>query len=427
MAVTAVVGLQWGDEAKGKIVDLLSPQADVVARFNGGDNAGHTVVNQLGTFKLRLLPNGFSNPKTICVIGAGVAVNPATLLSEIESLQRSGIDLRGRLWVSPRCNVVMPYHPQVEAVFEQAKGAARTGTTRRGMGPVFADKVSYNGIRFFDLADPALFAGKLKTQLAIKNPFLQAFDIEPLIYDNIYQEMLEFYDRLHEYIREPFGLLQETLNRDGNILLEGAQGALLDNNWGTYPFCTASITLSGGASAGLGIAPRWIQQVIGVTKAYSTRVGAGPMPSELFDPVGEIIQKAGAEFGTITGRPRRCGWFDAELVRFTAQINGATELALTKLDVLDILPVIKLGIGYRRAHSGDRIWHYWELDAHGLEDVQPVYLEMEGWLKPTSTIRKFDDLPPQAKAYVLKVQELVDTPVRYISVGPEREATIQVS
>jgi adenylosuccinate synthase len=424
MAVTAVVGLQWGDEAKGKIVDLLSPQADIVGRFNGGDNAGHTVVNNLGTFKLRLTPNGFSNPHTQCVIGPGVVVNPATLLKEIQTIETSGINLRERLWVSPRCNLVLPYHPAVEAVFEQARGASQTGTTRRGMGPVFADKVSYNGIRFFDLADEARFPEKLRLQLSIKNPFLQAFGQEALDFDKIYSETLALYRQFKDCVREPFGIIQETLARGGAILLEGAQGALLDNNWGTYPYCTASITLSGGASAGLGIAPRWIQNVIGVTKAYTTRVGGGPFPTELLDQTGEAIQTAGAEFGTVTGRARRCGWFDAEVVRFTAQINGATALALTKLDVLDGLPAVQICIGYRRPGMGERLWHYWEIDAYALEQCEPVYIEMPGWMQPTSHLRSYDALPAQAQDYVRKIEELVGVPVRYISVAPERDATI---
>jgi adenylosuccinate synthase len=426
MTATAVVGLQWGDEAKGKVVDLLSKNADLVARFNGGDNAGHTVVNQYGTFKLRLSPNGFYNPKTICVIGPGVVVNLRTLLEEIDSIQQSGLQLKGRYWISPRCQVIMPYHPMVESIFERIKGNARTGTTRRGIGPVFADKVSYNGIRLFDLANEALFAEKLRVQLALKNPILEAFELEPLDFDSVYQEKLAQYARISEWVKEPFGLIQETLINQGHVVLEGAQGALLDNIWGTYPFCTASVTLAGGAPSGLGIAPKWIQRVIGVAKAYTTRVGAGPMPTELQDKTGEILQKEGQEFGTVTGRARRCGWFDAELVRFTCQLNGATELALTKLDVLDTLPRLKICTGYRHASAGDRISHYWEGDAHWLEECQPEYIEMEGWQQSTRETRRLEELPANAQAYIRKIEDLVGVPVRFISVGPEREATISV-
>jgi len=423
MSVTAVVGLQWGDEAKGKFVDLLSPQADLVARFNGGDNAGHTVVNAMGTFKLRLTPNGFSSPHSLCAIGPGVVVNLKTLIGEIDTIEKAGIDLRSRLWVSPRCNVVMPYHPKMEAVFEEAKGGGRTGTTGRGMGPVFADKVSYNGIRLYDLAHRERFAEKLRIQLALKNPYFEEFQIEPLMYDGVYEEMLALYAQIKECVREPYGLVQDLLAREGRILLEGAQGALLDNIWGTYPFCTASVTLSGGASAGLGIAPARINRVVGVTKAYTTRVGGGPMPTELNDEVGHLLQQEGQEFGTVTGRARRCGWFDAELVHFTAQLNGVTSLALTKLDVLDKLERIKICSGYR---LGGEMRHYWEMDAYDLGQCEPVYEELDGWRKPTSAARRFDDLPAQAQAYVRRVEELTETPVGYVSVGPEREATIEL-
>lgn len=426
MTVTAVVGTQWGDEAKGKLVDLLCQQAEIVARFNGGDNAGHTVVNAYGTFKLRLTPNGFYNPRTICVIGPGVVVNPKTLLEEIEMIQQSGIDLTGRLWVSPRCNLVMPYHPLIEQIFERARGSHSTGTTRRGMGPTYADKVSYNGIRLADLADANRLAEKLQLQLKLKNPVLQAFGLPPLDFQQVYEEKLAQYAALRPWVRESFGLIQDTLARGGNILLEGAQGALLDNTWGTYPFCTASTTLAGGAAAGLGLAPARIERVVGVAKAYTTRVGAGPMPTELHDAVGELLQEAGQEYGTVTGRRRRCGWFDANLVRFTCQLNGVTELALTKLDVLDSLSTLKICIGYEHPDAPGTLSHYWEGDAHWLAACRPVYLEMPGWQQPTTAARRFSELPPAAQDYIRKVEELTGVPVRTVSVGPERGATLFV-
>ena len=354
-------------------------------------------------------------------------MNLDTLIDEIVRIQASGIQLAGRFWISPRCHIVMPYHPMMESIFEKTKDVARTGTTKRGMGPVYADKVSYNGIRLFDLANQDAFADKLHTQLALKNPIFEAFDLQPLDFYQVYRDKLAQYERIREWVKEPFGLIQETLAKQGHIVLEGAQGALLDNNWGSYPFCTASITLAGGASAGLGIAPRWIQRVIGVAKAYTTRVGAGPMPTELQDDTGETLQKEGQEFGTVTGRARRCGWFDAELVGFTSQLNGATELALTKLDVLDKLPVLKICTGYRHASTGESIRHYWEGDAVWLAECQPVYLEMEGWQQSTRDVRHFEQLPDKAKAYTQKIEELVGVPVRFISVGPERDETISVS
>lgn len=426
MSVIAIVGAQWGDEAKGKFVDLLATDADLVARFNGGDNAGHTVVNAWGTFKLRLVPTGLFNPKAICAIGPGVVINLETLHQEISAVQSSGLQVEDRLWISPRCHVVMPYHPMLEEIYESAKGAARTATTKRGMGPVYADKVSYNGIRLYDLQHEATFAQKLRLQLAIKNPILSAFGMPELDFDQVFQEKLAQYARIQKFVCEPFPLVQEVLDRNGRILLEGAQGALLDNNWGTYPYCTASITLAGGASAGLGIAPGHITQVVGVAKAYTTRVGAGPMPTELHDAVGEMLLTRGQEYGTVTGRPRRCGWFDAELVRFSAQLNGCTALALTKLDVLDTLPRLKICIGYRHAHGADRLAHYWEGDAYWLEACQPEYIELPGWQQSTREARGFDELPQQARDYVHRIEELTRVPVRYISVGPGREETIEV-
>jgi adenylosuccinate synthase len=426
MSVTMVVGAQWGDEAKGKIVDLLSQEADIVARFNGGDNAGHTVVNNFGTFKLRLTPNGFSNPRTTCIIGPGVVVNLATLTGELEMIRRAGIDLSQRLWVSPRCHVVMPYHPVVEAIYERAKGSASTGTTGRGMGPVYADKVSYNGIRLADLQDQGVFGEKLEIQLRVKNALIKAYGMEELDFNHIFNQMLEKYAQVKTMVRESFGLVQKSLRENASIVLEGAQGALLDNTWGTYPYCTASTTISGGASAGLGIAPRFIERVIGVAKAYTTRVGSGPMPSELNDATGQILQNEGAEFGTVTGRPRRCGWFDAELVSFSARLNGYTEIALTKLDVLDKLPKIKIGVGYRPKGIQGDLAHYWDGEAEWLEDYEPEYIKMDGWMQPTREVRQFSQLPAQAKAYIHRIEELVETSISMVSVGPERHATIQV-
>jgi adenylosuccinate synthase len=427
MSVTMVLGAQWGDEAKGKVVDLLSEGADIVARFNGGDNAGHTVINSFGTFKLRLTPNGFSNPKTTCIIGPGVVVNLATLIGEIKMVNEAGIDLGERLWISPRCHVVMPYHPMLESIYELAKGASSTGTTGRGMGPVYADKVSYNGLRLADLADKEVLRDKLQVQLKVKNALFKDFNLEPLDLDTVLAEKLEQFSIIKGMVRESFGLVQKALSEGAKILLEGAQGALLDNTWGTYPYCTASTTLSGGITGGLGIAPKWITRVIGVAKAYTTRVGRGPMPTELKDATGQILQQQGCEFGTVTGRPRRCGWFDADLVAFTAMLNGTTEIALTKLDVLDSLPKIMIGVGYHQSGQKGALAHYWDGDARWLERYEPEYIEMDGWMQSTKDIRQFADLPRQAQAYIHRIEELVKTPVSIVSVGPERNSTIRIT
>jgi adenylosuccinate synthase len=426
MPVTIVLGAQWGDEAKGKVADLLSGDAAVVARFNGGDNAGHTVINPYGTFKLRLLPNGFASPETRCVIGPGVAINLQTLVDEIEMLEGRGLPIRERLWISPRCHVVMPYHPLVEAIYENAKGDARTGTTRRGMGPVYADKVSYNGIRLADLADRDVFADKLRVQLAVKNPLLEAFGTPALDLHKVMGEKLAQYEQVQAVVREPFGMLQEALQAGKLVVMEGAQAALLDTDWGTYPFSTASTTLVGGATAGLGIAPRWIERVIGVAKAYLTRVGSGPFPTELTGGAGYVMLQRGQEYGTVTGRPRRCGWLDVDLLRFTAQLNGFTELVLTKLDVLDSLEELKIGVGYRHPEAGESLAHYWQGDARWLERCEPVYTTLSGWMQSTAMARSFGDLPQLAQAYVRRVEALAGVPVSMISVGPERSEIIPV-
>jgi adenylosuccinate synthase len=320
----------------------------------------------------------------------------------------------------------MPYHPLVEAIYEQAKGNASTGTTGRGMGPVYADKVSYNGIRLVDIADRALFQEKLQVQLKVKNELFKAFGQPPLDLRSVLEEKLEQYEQVKDMVRESFGRVQDALQEDESILLEGAQGSLLDNTWGTYPFCTASTTVAGGVTAGLGIAPKWIKRVIGVAKAYTTRVGRGPMPTELNDETGKVLQNEGKEFGTVTGRPRRCGWFDADLVKFTAQLNGFSEIALTKLDVLDSLPKIKIGTGYHPRGEPGGYAHYWQGDAHWLEGYEADYIEMDGWMQSTKEVREFAKLPKQAQLYVHRIEELLETPVKLVSVGPERNATIGV-
>jgi adenylosuccinate synthase len=353
-------------------------------------------------------------------------VNLATLINEIKMIKDAGIDLGERLWISPRCHVVMPYHPMVESIYEMAKGAGSTGTTGRGMGPVYADKVSYNGIRLIDMADKDTFRQKLQVQLKVKNSLFQAFNLGPLELEAVMEEKLEQYSVIKSMVRESFGLVQKALAEDANIVLEGAQGSLLDNTWGTYPYCTASTTVAGGVTGGLGIAPKWVRRVIGVAKAYTTRVGRGPMPTELKDDTGTILRNEGKEFGTVTGRPRRCGWFDADLVAFTARLNGFTEIALTKLDVLDSLPKIKIGVGYHQGGSKGGLSHYWEGDAHWLEGCEPEYIEIDGWMQPTKQARKFIDLPRQAQDYIHRIQELVGTPVTLVSVGPERQASIEI-
>lgn len=420
MSVTVVVGTQWGDEGKGKMIDYLARGMDFVARYNGGNNAGHTVVNPLGTFKIHLIPSGVFYPQTRCLMGGGMVMDPAVLIEEIETLRAAGVRVDKRLLISPRAHLIMPYHKVLDGLYELAKGAGATGTTRRGIGPTFADKVSYNGIRWNDLADTDRFVAKLRVQLELKNKIIAALDGESLDFDTVCTQYRDYYAVLKPYIAELFPIVQKGLRAKKKFLLEQAMGTCLDTDWGTYPFVTASTTLASAATAGLGIPPREITQIIGVSKAYTTRVGGGPMPTELKEdtPAGRALQEVAAT----TGRMRRGGWFDAELVRFAVQINGVDGLALTKLDILSQFDTIQVCTSYEL--NGKRV-HYAELDAYQLDAVKPVYRSLRGWGTDISKSRKYSDLPPRARQYVETIERLVGIPIRWISVGPEREATIK--
>ena len=419
MAVTAVIGSQWGDEGKGKVVDFLSQQADYVARFNGGNNAGHTVINEFGTFKIHLVPSGIFAQNTVGLIGGGVVIDPEVLLDEIDMLNRAGVGVDGRLWISPRSHLIMPYHKILDGLYEEAKGPGATGTTRRGIGPVFADKVSYNGIRWSDFASET-FEDRLKVQLELKNKIITALGGDALKYEEIRETYRKYYTRLRPYLRELFSLVQDGLKQDKFFLLEQAMGTFLDTDWGTYPFVTASTTIPSAASAGLGIPPRYLTNIIAVTKAYTTRVGAGPLPTEIHDTGSEVYKKF-AETAATTGRTRRVGWLDLEIVRTAAELSGVTEICLTKLDVLSGLDEIQVCTGYKLNGSPVR---YADVDAYGLEKVERVYQTVPGWKEEISTARSFDELPSNAQAYVKKLEEMAGVPVKWIGVGPERAATI---
>ena len=420
MAVTAVIGSQWGDEGKGKVVDYLSEQADYVARFNGGNNAGHTVINRFGTFKIHLVPSGIFAQNTVGLIGGGVVIDPSVLLEEIDMLNKAGVGVEGRLWISPRSHLIMPYHKILDGLYEEAKGAGATGTTRRGIGPVFADKVSYNGIRWSDFANE-MFESRLKVQIELKNKIIGALGGEPLSYEEVRDMYGEYYARLRPYIRELFGIVQDGLKTNKNFLLEQAMGTFLDTDWGTYPFVTASTTIPSAASAGLGIPARHITNVIGVTKAYTTRVGAGPLPTEIHDVESEVYGKF-AETAATTGRTRRVGWLDLEIVRTAVQLSGVTELCLTKLDVLSGLDEIQVCLGYKL--NGQSI-RYADVDAYGLEDVEIEYKTVKGWQEDISQARSVEDLPVNAQNYVKMIESATEIPIKWIGVGPEREATIR--
>jgi adenylosuccinate synthase len=444
MAITIVIGSQWGDEGKGKIIDVLSTSADFVVRFHGGNNAGHTVVNQYGKFPMHLIPSGIFARRAKACITNGVVLDLEVLVEEIELLKKAGFILSGRLFISPRCHLIMPYHKLLDKLYEEAKGKAKTGTTGRGIGPVYADKVSYNGIRLFDLLDEKLFSEKLSVQLSIKNKIIQAlssnvelfpyrkhssiknkviqtFGQKPLVQKEIEETFFLLRKKILPFIKEPYPILVDALKKKKTVLYEGAHGVFLDNDWGTYPFVTASTVLSGGINGASGIQAKEIKDVVGIVKAYTTRVGTGPFPTELFDDDGEALRKEGHEFGTTTGRPRRCGWFDAELVRFAAQINGFTKIALTKLDVLDTFSELKLCTGYELKGKGVS---YYDGDSVFLEKVKPVYKTLKGWKQSTKGVTKFEELPLLAKQYIKEIEKQVGAPIAYISTGPARSEII---
>lgn len=421
--VTAIIGAQWGDEGKGKIVDYLAKTADYVVRFNGGNNAGHTVINEYGKFGMHLIPAGIFNKTTKTIIANGVIIDPEVLAGEIEMISNAGIKLKGRIFISPRCHLIMPYHRLLDKAFEEAKGKYKTGTTGRGIGPCYADKVSYNGIRIADLLEKDMFSRKLKTQLMVKNKILKSFGLKPLSQKKIERDYFLLFKRIKPFVFDTFPLIQEALKKNKGLIMEGANGALLDNDWGAYPYVTASTTVSGGISAGAGISPSNIKRVIGVVKAYQTRVGEGPMPTEQLNGAGEKLQKEGAEFGVTTGRKRRCGWLDLELLKFTAKVSGFSELALTKLDVLDNFDEIKICTHY--LVNSKKVQHV-DTDANFLYKVKPFYKIMPGWKSTTRGIKKFSDLPANAKKYIKTIEEYIGVPVSFISTGDKRNEIIKI-
>ncbi|HEY41009.1 MAG TPA: adenylosuccinate synthase [Dehalococcoidia bacterium] len=421
MSVVAAVGCQWGDEGKGKIVDMLAEKSDMVVRFSGGDNAGHTVVNPLGTFALKLVPCGIFYPQVTCIIGNGVAVNPAVLLEEMDSLLQRGIDL-SHLYISDRANLIMPYHTFLDGLEEESRGGKAIGTTRKGIGPAFSDKIARLGIRAGDLLDREMFRERLSHLLEHKNAIItKVFGAEPLSLDGIFKQYCEYGERLAPHIRETTLMIAEALESGSKVLMEGAQGTLLDPDFGTYPFGTSSSPLAGEASIGAGFGPTRIERVIGVFKAFCSRVGAGPFPTELEDETGDLIRERGHEYGTVTGRPRRCGWFDAVAARFSQRVNSCTGLAITRLDILDTLPGLKMCTGYE---LDGQVTDNFPASAAALARCRPVYEELPGWQTPISDIRQFEQLPREAQQYVNRIEELLSCPADIISVGSAREQTI---
>ena len=423
MAIVAIIGAQWGDEGKGKIVDELSMGADYVVRYQGGSNAGHRVVHEKGEFAFRLVPSGILYPNTTCIIGNGVVVDPKGLIAEMEELQHLGVDT-SRLYISERAHVVMPYHFLLDRLEETARGADKIDSTQRGIGPAYVDKHARIGIRMADLLDVDTFRSKLSSILQQKNRMItQIYSQPPLSLEEIHGEYFGYGQQLRSHIADTQAMLHDALFEYKTILLEGAQGALLDIDFGTYPYVTASSTMAANAANGGGLPPRSIERVIGVYKAYITRVGSGPMPTELFDAVGQELRDRGHEYGTNTGRPRRCGWFDAVAGRFVAQLNGLDAAVITKLDVLDTFPSIKICTAYR-LHG--KIVHSLPANLSDLAACEPVYEEVEGWQCNTTGICSYDGLPAAAKSYLKRLETLLETPIAMISVSPQRGKTIQV-
>ena len=423
MSVTILVGSQWGDEGKGKIVDILSENFDIVTRYQGGANAGHTVEIGDKKYILHLIPSGILRENIICVIGNGVVIDPTALLDEIALLEKNNISVDGRLFISHNAHLIMPYHKLLDSISEQ--GDNKIGTTGRGIGPCYIDKFARKGIKIVDLLNKKALEEKIRKNLEEKNKLLEKiYDNKGLDVEEIIEKYLEFDKAIDKYIKDVPAFLNEAINNGKSILLEGAQGALLDVDHGTYPFVTSSSPTSGGACTGTGIPPTKINNIIGIVKAYTTRVGNGPFPTELLDDDGEKLRKIGAEYGATTGRPRRCGWFDAQLVKYSAMINGIDSVAITKLDVLSDFDEIKVCTGYKL--NGKLIKSY-PTDVDRLSAVEPVYESLAGWKSDISNCLSYSDLPDKTKKYLDFISETSGIKIDIISVGPKRKQTFYTS
>ena len=425
MPAYAVLGAQWGDEGKGKIVDVLARDAQIVARFAGGNNAGHTVVNDQGKFSFHLIPCGVFWPEALNIIGNGVVVDPDVLLEEIDDLKSRGIDISHRIVVSERAHLIMPYHVMLDELAEIARGSARIGTTGKGIGPAYADKAARTGVRAADLLDIEALIPRLEGILDYTNAVItKVYGGEPLSFEDVYDKCRDWSVRLGQYIGPAEKIINQALAAGENVLLEGAQGVLLDLDHGTYPFVTSSNPTIGGASVGVGVSPTHIEGITGVFKAYTTRVGTGPLPTELNDNTGETIRELAQEFGTTTGRPRRVGWFDAVAAKYSSLINGYTSAVLTRLDVLDGFESVRICTQY--ITEDGEVTDDFPGGVAALDKARPVFEEMPGWDTPTASVRRYEDLPREARDYVERIQELIGCPIDVISTGPHRDETVMV-
>eukprot|EP00999_Lentomonas_sp_LEN2_P001026 NODE_202_length_1912_cov_161.187675_g178_i0.p1 GENE.NODE_202_length_1912_cov_161.187675_g178_i0~~NODE_202_length_1912_cov_161.187675_g178_i0.p1 ORF type:complete len:423 (-),score=45.35 NODE_202_length_1912_cov_161.187675_g178_i0:518-1786(-) len=419
MKNTVVLGTQWGDEGKGKLVDLLSENYDAVVRFQGGNNAGHTIVIGENTYKLRLIPSGIFHQKT-CILGNGVVIDPQVLLEELEILQKADIGI-DKLRISERAQVIMPYHKIWEAIEEKNRGKNKIGTTLKGIGPTYSDKISRSGVRICDICDKDQLRKRLEIVLPLKEKVIVALGEKCPTIDEICDEYAKYGDLIRKYVTDTSLLLEEHISANKPILFEGAQGIFLDIDHGIYPFVTSSNTCAGAASLGSGVPPSCLHNIVGVVKAYTTRVGSGPFPTELEDEIGERLGKVGNEFGTVTGRKRRCGWLDTVLLKNTHRVNGLTSIALTKLDVLSGIDEVKICTKYKYQ---DQVLHHFPNSLNVIDDLDPVYECLPGWTEDIANCKNFADLPVNCKNYIEKIEQLVGVPIDIISVGPERSQTI---
>ncbi|MBS4750379.1 adenylosuccinate synthase [Carnobacteriaceae bacterium zg-ZUI78] len=421
MASVVVVGTQWGDEGKGKITDFLSENAEVIARYQGGDNAGHTIKFGGVTYKLHLIPSGIFYPEKISVIGNGVVVNPKSLVTELAYLAERNVDTKN-LRISSRAHVILPYHILLDTLQEQSKGDNKIGTTNKGIGPAYMDKAARIGIRMADLLDKEIFEERLRTNLEEKNRlFEKLYQAEPLKFEDIFEEYYEYGQQIKQYVCDTSVILNDALDQGKRVLFEGAQGVMLDIDQGTYPFVTSSNPVAGGVTIGSGVGPSKITKVVGVCKAYTSRVGDGPFPTELFDEIGNRIREIGREYGTTTGRPRRIGWFDSVVMRHARRVSGITNLSLNCLDVLSGLDEVKICVAYEKA-NGERIEHY-PASLKELSECTPVYEVLPGWSEDITSCRTLEDLPENARQYLRRVSELVGVRISTFSVGPDRDQT----
>ena len=421
MSSVVVVGTQWGDEGKGKITDFLSEKAEYVARYQGGDNAGHTIQFGGETYKLHLIPSGIFSPEKLCIIGNGVVVNPKSLVTELAYLRERNITT-DNLRISDRAHVILPYHIELDRLQEEAKGDKKIGTTIKGIGPAYMDKAARVGIRIADLLDREVFEERLRLNLEDKNrQFTKLYDANPMNFEEIFEEYYEYGQQIKQYVCDTSVLLNDALDNGKRVLFEGAQGVMLDIDQGTYPFVTSSNPLAGGVTIGSGVGPSKVTKVVGVCKAYTSRVGDGPFPTELFDEIGSRIREVGREYGTTTGRPRRVGWFDSVVMRHSKRVSGITNLCLNSIDVLTGLETVKICVAYRKS-NGEEISHY-PASLVELGQCEPVYEELPGWTEDITGCRILDELPIEAQNYVRRVSELVGVKISTFSVGPDRNQT----